>query len=111
MRIPGWQAEFSEYKSTIYYAGYYAGPALPPGFENPWWKQCFGPGGSIVWVDLSRNRQNCGNCGISCHYNQICCNGLCVPSNEEHCGWNCAPCFQGEQCCFKPSGKIGSPFF
>jgi len=85
MRIPGWQAQFSEYKSAIHYAGF----VLP--FAASLRKRCRGGG----WTGTD---DNCSYCGDHCLGYGTCFNGRCTCwDGRPRCGSQC--CYQWEKCC------------
>lgn len=103
MRIPGWQAQFSEYRSAIYYLGHLL--PLSTGFgvgQRPtrpcrWPEQRCGQDCVNTYYDPL----NCGGCGPEheCFFRDTCCNGRCERNNTQHCGFECYPCAPGEGCC------------
>ncbi|XVE50699.1 hypothetical protein DITRI_Ditri01bG0184300 [Diplodiscus trichospermus] len=54
------------------------------------------------YVNILRDRLNCGKCGKKCKYNETCCKGKCVnPSfNRKHCGGCNNRCNNGGLCVF-----------
>ncbi|KAG2300970.1 hypothetical protein Bca52824_037442 [Brassica carinata] len=51
-------------------------------------------------VDLRTNKLNCGRCGKSCQYSEVCCNGYCVNPmfDKRHCGGCFKKCNKGRSC-------------
>ncbi|XP_051126115.1 stigma-specific STIG1-like protein 1 [Andrographis paniculata] len=53
------------------------------------------------YVDVSRDRLNCGKCGNKCRYSETCCGGKCVnlSTNKKHCGGCSNVCSHGSRRC------------
>jgi hypothetical protein len=98
MRIPGWQAQFSEYKTKIYYAGH-AGASSGAGRLGTLWghKWCWVAHGRRKWTQLG-TEENCRDCGDRCLGYGGCLNGSCVCNlGRPKCGSDC--CYPWEKCC------------
>ncbi|KAF3571554.1 hypothetical protein F2Q69_00063498 [Brassica cretica] len=52
--------------------------------------------------DLRTNKLNCGRCGKSCQYSEICCKGYCVNPmfDKRHCGGCFKKCNKGRSCAY-----------
>lgn len=65
-------------------------------------------------VDPSKDRYNCGGCGLACPAHQVCADGACVPGT----GTGCTPCPNGslpglpDEACVFPTGTSASgPYY
>lgn len=67
-----------------------------------WLTNCFG-----MWTDTKSDIKNCGECGTRCSAGETCCDGHCVPL-QDNCG-GCGDsfsCAQNQGCCPK-NGDYG----
>src|SRR5437899_2725995 len=93
MTAPGWQAEYSVYRTATHYANrpnatmggkevvaYLGGISpCPPGRV-----QCILPGGTWYCADIFNDPFNCGGCcRTPCPEGEVCCRGTCLP--RERC--------------------------
>src|SRR5579872_4049697 len=110
MAIPGWQALFSDYKTTIHYAnrtsvgarvrnGNGSGVYSTPVTDCPPHTQRCVVGGRLECTNLLWDADNCGSCGHRCFVSQTCCRGVCLQNDEQHCGSHCPRCADNEHCC------------
>jgi hypothetical protein len=59
---------------------------------------CDGMTDNVPVEDLRTNNMHCGMCGVACTGGQVCCGGMCVPTNTNtHCG-SCNACPMGQMC-------------
>jgi len=101
MGIPGWQAPFSEYKTSIHYAGHpQPGGASSAAGQRVRLRQCFG-----VWTNVSVDPRNCGMCGHQCDIAEVCCSNQCEVISNKHCGPYCNECAPDQECCLEDTPR------
>ena len=114
MRIPGWQAQFSEYRSAIYYLGHLLPLSTGFGVGQRRHDPAVGPSRDAAGLrNTYYDPLNCGGCGPEHEwfFRDTCCNGKCERNNTQHCGFECYPCAPARAVVARAYATAAAPAF